>query len=391
MTKRLYLSRPSLICALGNGLESCAASLFADQRPAALRPHEGFLVDRSPWLGCIDPSQELPLLEDVPVQFRSRNNQLLAALIEPLRPVLEAALNRYGPDRVAIVIGTSTSGIAESERALLSPSPDYHYAKQEMAQPAQFLQHYLGTRGPAYVVSTACASSAMAIAAGSRLIRCGFADVALVGGADTLCRFTVAGFAALESLSSGLSMPFSRSRDGINIGEGGALFLLGPDEGPVLLAGYGESSDAYHMSAPDPSGCGALAAMKGAILDASLALDQIDYINLHGTGTPLNDQMEAIAITRLGAASVPCSSTKPLTGHALGAAGAIEAAICWLVLADNPGRYLPPHWYDGGYDPDLPPLALVEPRGQCARPPRHVLSNSFAFGGSNVCLALSAA
>jgi len=213
----------------------------------------------------------------------------------------------------------------------------------------------------------------------------------VAGGADSMCRFTVAGFSALESVSAQRCNPFSRNRSGINIGEGAALFLLTREPGPVSLAGWGESSDAHHMSAPDPQARGAIDALQQALQRAGWAPQDVDYVNLHGTATPHNDAMESVAIAQVLGSAVPASSTKPLTGHTLGASGGIEAALCWLLLADNEQARLPPHWWDGQADEGLPPLALVAPGDRLPQPPRRVLSSSFAFGGSNAVLALARA
>jgi 3-oxoacyl-[acyl-carrier-protein] synthase-1 len=178
----------------------------------------------------------------------------------------------------------------------------------------------------------------------------------------------------------------SANRHGINIGEGAALFLMGRDEGPVRLAGWGESADAHHMSAPEPSGRGAAEAMQRALARAGIAPHQIDYVNLHGTATEQNDAMESLAVERVLGRAVAVSSTKPLTGHALAGAGAIEAAFAWHTLVDNPTGRLPVHWWDGVVDAALPALSPVAPGMSLGRPVRHVLSNSFAFGGSNASL-----
>ena len=183
--------------------------------------------------------------------------------------------------------------------------------------------------------------------------------------------------------------PFSRNRAGINIGEGAALFVMSREPGAVRLSGWGETSDAHHLSAPDPEATGAIAAITQALARARLAPTQVDYVNLHGTATRQNDAMESRAVEAVFGAAVAASATKPLTGHTLGAAGAIEAALCWLTLARNPGQRLPPHWWDGQLDPELPALALVAPGAVAARAPRHLVSHSFAFGGSNAVLAFS--
>jgi 3-oxoacyl-[acyl-carrier-protein] synthase-1 len=220
-------------------------------------------------------------------------------------------------------------------------------------------------------------------------LRAGLCDAVITGGMDSICSFTVAGFASLEAVDAQRCNPMSRNRAGINIGEGGALFLMTREPGPVELSGWGESSDAHHISAPAPDGRGALQAMREALERAGLEPCDIDYVNMHGTATPQNDAMESLALATLFGQGTPVSSTKPLTGHTLGGAGALEAALCWLLLCDNPKGHLPVHWWDHQVDPDLPLLNLVQPGTSLGRPVQHILSNSFAFGGSNASLVLS--
>jgi 3-oxoacyl-[acyl-carrier-protein] synthase-1 len=217
----------------------------------------------------------------------------------------------------------------------------------------------------------------------------GACEAVIAGGVDTLCAFTVAGFCALESVSDTPCNPFSRNRNGINLGEGAALFLMSREPATVALRGWGESSDGYHISAPDPRGSGARLAMERALRRAGIAAAEIDYVNLHGTATLQNDAMEAKVISELFGEDVSVSSTKPFTGHALGAAGAIEAGLCWLAMQDdNPRGKLPPHLWDGIRDPELPVLNVAEPGASLGRSLRRALSNSFAFGGANATLVL---
>jgi 3-oxoacyl-[acyl-carrier-protein] synthase I len=218
----------------------------------------------------------------------------------------------------------------------------------------------------------------------------GLCDAVLCGGVDTLCRLAINGFHALEAVDLQRCDPFSKHRRGINIGEAAALFLMTRDAGPVQLLGAGASSDAYHMSSPDPEGTGAQKAMRDALRSAGLEAVQIDYINLHGTATEHNDSMESLAVAATFEHAVPCSSTKSLTGHTLAAAGALEAAFCWLSLADpRPERRLPPHRWDGEADPALPALNLVQSGAHLpAGGRRYLMSNSFAFGGNNTALIL---
>jgi len=384
-----FLSELGLVCALGASRDAVRAALFAP-RPSGVEPSDFFSPDRRLALGQV--TQPTPPLETLPLVHRSRNNALLAVALAQIRGAVDAALARFGPHRVGIVIGTSTSGIGEAElavRALIlegALSRSFQYAQQELGSPARFLASVLGVRGPTAVISTACSSSAKALASAGRWLEGGLVDAVLVGGADSLCRFTIAGFSALDSVSAERCNPLSRNRKGINLGEAAALFLLTRDEGPVRLAGWGESSDAHHLSAPDPTGRGAIDAMRLALARAGLAPADIGYVNLHGTATPQNDAMEARAVDAVLGRGAEVSSTKPLTGHTLGAAGALEAALCWLTLTDALDR-LPPHWFDGEPDPALPPLPLVAPGGR--RRVDAALSNSFAFGGSNASLALA--
>ena len=389
-----YLNACGIICALGDGREQVKARLYAGQTGVGMT-------------GEWSPGRELPLgrvlsplpsLAHVPAPQRSRNNALALAALAQIRPAVDAAIARHGAARVGVVIGTSTSGIGETEHAVrhycangVLP-PDFVYDRQEMGSPAVMLAYELGVSGPAYVHSSACSSSAKAMASAARLIKMGLCDAVVTGGVDSLCTFTVAGFASLESVSAALCNPMSANRRGINIGEGAALFLMSAEaDAPdaVALLGWGESSDGHHMSAPDPAGVGATLAITQALARAGLAATSVDYVNMHGTATPQNDAMESRVIEALFGLETPVSSTKPLTGHTLGAAAAIEAALCWLAMRDdNPQGTLPPHLWDGAADPALPALNLVPPGATLGRPLRYALSTSFAFGGSNAALLL---
>ncbi|KUM03219.1 beta-ketoacyl-ACP synthase [Chromobacterium subtsugae] len=394
MTNAVYLNHLGALCSAGRGHAALREALFAP--PAPIRRPGLALPDGRVWPSA-PYQQALPDVDWLPLPLRSRNNALLLAALEDIRAEVDAAIARFGPDRVGVVLGTSTSGIGESEAAFAALRRDgrfpagFHPLQQELGSPAALLRHALGIGGPALVISTACSSGAKALASAARLLRSGQCDAVIAGGADSLCQFTVAGFAALDSVSATGCNPFSRNRDGIHIGEAAALFLMSRERGPVRLAGWGESADAHHISAPDPSGRGAAAAMRQALERAGLAPADIDYINLHGTATQQNDAMESLAVSQLFGATVPASSTKGLTGHTLGAAGALEAAFAWLTLHGNPAARLPVHVWDGAPDAALRPLNLVRPGQAAATPPRRALSNSFAFGGSNACLILEAA
>jgi len=389
----VYLNDIGALCALGGNLADIRARLFSTEPTEGVAPSDRYTPGQFLHLGCVD--EPLPSLARAPLRLRSRNNALAAAALLQIRPAVDDAIARFGPHRVAVVLGTSTSGVEEGEQAarhhcLSGTFPDsYDYAQQEMVSPALFVATELGICGPTYVVSTACSSGAKALASGARLLRAGLADAVVAGGVDALCSFTIAGFSALEAVSEHRCNPFSRNRKGINLGEGAALFLMSRQEALIRLAGWGETSDAYHMSAPDPTARGAVSAMRMALDKAGVAAHAVDYVNLHGTATWHNDIMESAAVAEVLGCDVAVSSSKPLTGHALAAAGAIEAALASITLVDNPCGRLPPHWWDGEADPALSPLHLTSPSETLGRPPRYVLSNSFAFGGSNAALLLA--
>jgi 3-oxoacyl-[acyl-carrier-protein] synthase-1 len=303
-----------------------------------------------------------------------------------VREPMERAIARWGADRVGIVLGTSTGGLERTEEAFLGwlttgvlPS-DYDYEHQHnFAAFGDLLAEQVGARGPAYVISTACSSSGKVAASAARLMRAGVVDAVLVGGIDSLTRMTLQGFHSLGILSSTACRPFALGRDGINIGEGAAFVLLEREvDAPVHLLGVGESADAYRMSSPEPSGRGARESMERALAHAGLGVDAIDHINAHGTATQLNDSAEALAIEALFGDHVPVSSTKGYTGHLLGAAGGTE--MVFAIHAVTSGR-LPATL---GCDPLDPELRIQVQREAATGRYRRVLSNSFAFGGSNV-------
>lgn len=377
----MYISAFGMVNALGNNLAQIATQLTQGSAPGMQR-REGWLQQgKACWLGEVQGA-----LPPIPAELsvhNTRNNQLLLAALVQMRPAVDAAIAHYGRDRVAIVLGTSTSGVDEGDRQVSHGVAAYDYRMQELGDPSRFLSHYLELDGPAYTLSTACSSSARALISGQRLIEAGLADVALVGGADSLSRMPINGFASLDALSERRCAPFSAERDGISIGEAAALLLLTREPQPLALLGSGESSDAWHMSAPHPEGVGAERAMVMAMQQAGLQPHDIGYINLHGTATPLNDQVEAGVIHRLFGDSVPCSSTKHLTGHTLGAAGATEAALAALIVQQN--LPLPAQDFTATtQDSTLPACGLLTSPQWLARP--IIASNSFAFGGNNTCL-----
>ncbi len=391
-----YLNALGVICAFGSGKAEVASRLFAGDA-SGMQVHPQPVAGRRLPVGAVRCA--LPALPDDDPRHATRNNQLLLAAVLEIESDVRKAIARYGQSRVGVVLGTSTTGIQEASQGIagllregLFP-PGYHYAHQELAAPASFLGEWLQLAGPCYSISTACTSSARALLSAKRLLDAGLCDAVVCGGVDSLSDLTLQGFSALEATSETLCNPFSRNRNGINIGEAAVLFLMTRDtygEADIALLGGGASSDAHHISAPDPEGHGALSAMRQALARANCTPEQIAYLNLHGTATPHNDAMESAAVAALFPHGVACSSSKPLTGHTLGAAGALEAAFCWLSLSPlNPDQQLPPHRWDGEPDPALPALLLVA-AGTRMNPtrPRRMMSNSFAFGGNNISLIL---
>ncbi len=320
----------------------------------------------------------------------TRNNQLAYLAYEQIRTNVEMLIKQYGATRLAVVIGTSTSGIFEGELACrqheeLGEFPaTFEYKQQEMIAPAHFIADLCHAKGPVYSISTACSSSGKALTSAKALIESGVADIVIAGGVDSLAQLTVNGFKALESISSGRCQPFCQARDGINIGEAAALFVVSKDchRGDIQLLGTGESSDAYHISSPLPDGSGAAQAMLYALGEAGVSGQQIDYVNLHGTATIKNDEMEAKAMFDVCGPEVFCGSTKAMTGHTLGAAGALEVGLCWLLLSHhNVDSFIPANVCQSSFDPLFNTIKLST--GQTIDNINYCMSNSFAFGGNN--------
>lgn len=383
MVASAYIEDFAIACALGVGKREVGDRLASSDPPRLART--ATLIDgRDTVVGRM-------AIETANPRGRSRTNELTARLIDDLRPVIDAAIGRHGADRVALVLGTSTTGIGEAgedlkARLATGEWPEgFRFSRQELGDTAAFARTYAGVGGPGYVVSTACTSGGKAMATAARLLETGLADAVICGGVDTLCDLTLNGFAALESIAPSLCNPMSVNRRGINIGEGGALFLMSRKPGPWRLEGFGESSDAHHASAPDPSAAGAEIAVRKALAASGANPADVGFVHLHGTATRLNDQMEAVLVERLFGLDMPCASTKPLTGHTLGAAGAVQAGLS--LLAMERGVY-PPHVWDGMRDPDLAPIRLAAPGERPAGGLDRMLSLSFAFGGNNIALML---
>jgi 3-oxoacyl-[acyl-carrier-protein] synthase-1 len=382
--------------ALGRGVAPSLAALRRGR--SGLRPCDFDGADIATWIGRVEGIEDEPITGDL-AGYDCRNNRLarLGLLADDFASAVAAAVARYGAERIGVLVGTSTSGIGETERAYAERDPvtgelpeDFNYrCTQNVFSAADFTRRFLGLEGPAVAISTACSSSAKAFASAARYIRAGLCDACVVGGVDSLCLTTLYGFRALELTSPEPCRPWDAGRTGLSLGEAAGFALLeraeaadsaADDGGGLALLGYGESSDAYHMTAAHPEGRGAIRAIGEALARAGRTADQVDYVNLHGTATPLNDAAEDKAVTAVFGTTTPCSSTKGWTGHTLGAAGITEAAFSLLCLRQG---FLPPSLNTRTVDPGLNAAILREERVQ---PVRTVASNSFGFGGTNCTL-----
>lgn len=391
--RTLRLTSFTLTSALGHGLVPTLAALRA-QRSGLTQKHWE-TVDIDTCIGEVPGLDAFAVREDLR-NYDCRNNRLaqLAMEADGFAQAVRDAIARHGKRRVAVFLGTSTSGILSTEIAYrhrdaegrLPASHDYSHTHNSYSV-ADFVRHYFDLQGPAFVVSTACSSSAKVFGSAQRMIQAGLIDAAIVGGVDSLCLTTLYGFNSLQLVSRNACKPFDANRDGISIGEAAAFALVEDgataQPGDIVVSGVGESSDAYHMSSPHPEGLGASLAMQAALEMAGLKPQDIDYINLHGTSTPSNDAAEDKGVFSVFGTATPCSSTKGHTGHTLGAAGAAEAIICALALLHD---FAPGGVNTQEIDPALQCRYLLD---NLEKPMRHALSNSFGFGGSNCSLILS--
>ncbi len=393
----LAITHHTLVTALGHGRQATFEALRDGRTGLARRGFE--TADIGSWLGVVDGLDDIDWREDL-AAFDCRNNRLaeLALRSDGFADAVRAASARWGAARVGVFLGTSTSGILQTEVAYRHRDAEtgalpesLHYGEtHNTASVARYVRAALGVTGPACVVSTACSSSAKVYAAAERLIRLGLIDAAVVGGVDSLCMTTLYGFKALELTSGEICRPWDATRAGLSIGEAAAFALLEREGGDAparamgWLLGAGESSDGHHMSSPHPEGAGAALAMRAALAEAGLRPDDVDYLNLHGTGTPGNDAAEDQAVCAVFGSQLPCSSTKGYTGHTLGAAGGVEASIALIALEHG---LAPPSLNLQQQDPALHAGLMREP---LHKPLKVVASNSFGFGGSNASLVFGA-
>ncbi|MEP6547057.1 MAG: beta-ketoacyl-[acyl-carrier-protein] synthase family protein [Gammaproteobacteria bacterium] len=390
--KPLLLKQFTASSCIGTGLAATLMSLSGQH--SGLRRCAFETVDIDTHVGEVPGVDAVRLPENL-YRFECRNNRLaeLALQQDGFFQAVERAAERWGRRRVGVFLGTSTAGILQTELAYRARDPlsgalpsNFEYGTTHNSfSVADYIRQRCRLEGPAVAISCACASSAKAFGSARRMIEAGLIDAALVGGVDSLCLTTLYGFHSLQLTSPAPCRPFDVARDGISIGESAAFALLerasdNTDADSVLLLGIGESSDAYHMSAPHPEGLGARRAMQAALHAAGLEPGDIDYINLHGTGTPSNDRSESQAVTSLFGPTTPCSSTKGATGHTLGAAGALEAVISALALQNG---LMPGGVQTSTIDPTLMAHYIKDNR---RAPITRVLSNSFGFGGTNCSL-----
>jgi len=383
----------TLASAAGAGLGPTRSALAAGR--SGLRRNDFEHCDLDTFIGRVDGVEDCRLSGTL-ADFDCRNNRLALLALEQdgFIDAIGQLKGRITPDRIACVIGTSTAGIGATESAYRDLGERARFSERyrlpRVHTPhtsSAFTAEVLGLEGPVLTVSTACSSSAKVFANAARLIDCGLADAAIVGGVDSLCLSVLYGFHSLELVSSRPCRPFDRARDGLNLGEAAGFAILEkrPDRSHGRLLGWGESSDAHHMASPHPEGEGAAAAMRGALERAGIQPEQVGYINCHGTATPLNDRVEASAIRSVFSTPPPAASTKGWTGHTLGAAGIVEAVFSLLALEDE---WLPAGLNLTDAEDEWLDFVLAAPRRERVDV---VLSNSFGFGGSNCGLLLGRA
>jgi 3-oxoacyl-[acyl-carrier-protein] synthase-1 len=385
-----------LVCAAGVGLPAVRAALALQQ--TGLKPNDFPECTLDTYIGRVTALDGY-VWPEADKDWESRNNALIELALQQgsLLASLARVRDKVGAARIGLVMGSSTSSIDRAEAAYRVQRDKGEVADEYLRlkvlnphAPAFYTAHRTGITGPSVTLSTACSSSAKVFATAARWLNTGVVDAVLVGGADSLCLTVLYGFHSLQLVANKLCSPFDQFRDGINLGEGAGFALLtredlAPEGTEIVLSGYGESSDAHHMSHPHPEGEGARLAMQQALAMAKLQPEQIDYVNLHGTSSRVNDLVEGNLMAQVFPTSTPMSSTKGWTGHTLGAAGIVEAIIAMDTFRTG---LLPGNLHCKNADPEI---ALQLSEANRAASPRHVMSNSFGFGGNNASLIFSRA
>ena len=395
---KIYLSRPGIFSAAGKNAQDFWVSLINGDQ-SGIKRYKTFSGSTF-FAARIDESG----LQPSSGRFDMKIIRIEEAALRQIENLIKKAKEKYGEKRIAVCIGSCDNGtefsLAGHKKYFENGAftQDYSIEMQGADYVSTFISEKYSVSGPVCTFSTACSSSAGAIIKAAELIKSGICDAAVAGGIDIASDTTLDGFASLEAISEKITNPFSKNRSGITLGDGAAFFVLSKepldDSFPAItLLGYGESCDAHHMTSPDPSGAGAKKAIEKALKNAKITPNEVDYVNLHGTGTKFNDSMEAIATNAVfGSRKVPCSTTKPITGHTLGAAGALELAVCQLAITENRGKTapaLPPQIWDGVFGEEMPKLNFISKNSKLDKHGIKIcLSNSFAFGGANACLVI---
>ena len=391
----IYISKPGIMCAAGNSLEELWNSVITKNQSGIKKvkacDNQDFYAARI----------ENSLLKPSSARYDMRIMQIEELALSQIADDIETAKKRFGKDRIAVCIGSCDNGtefsVAGHKQYFETDQfpKDYNIEIQGADYVSTFIAEKYDISGPVNTFSTACSSSAGATIKAAELIMSDLVDAAIVGGVDIASNTVLLGFNALEAVSPEITNPFSKNRCGITLGEAGVFYILSkeplnPNQKKVELLGWGESADAYHMTSPDPTGEGAKKAMENALKSAQISIDDVDYVNLHGTGTKFNDIMEAKAVDAVfGDYKVPVSTTKPITGHTLGAAASLELAICYSAINDVK---LPVQVWDNQKDDEIPELNFVDEGtdfSKSTKPTKICLSNSFAFGGANACLVIA--
>lgn len=380
-----------MISPIGNNCQEVSDNLFSGV--TGLEKYT-FSKDKSTYVGNVDYPLNNIILD---FEYSSRTAKMLIAASEQIKDDVNDAISRYGSHRIGVIVGSSTAGMDQGESAAKyymkhhEWPTDYHYSQQKMGSLAYVLSDHFSLSSIAYTISTACTSSAKIFIMAAHLLKANICDAVILGGSDCLCNLTLEGFDSLNLLSDEKSLPFSKNRKGINIGEGAAVILISRKESQVRLVGVGDSVDAYHISSPAPDGRGLKVAIEKSLNNGNITSNDINYINLHGTGSFLNDIAESNAVHHFFASDTQCSSTKSLTGHMLGASGIVEISFLWLTLVEkfNENRLLPPHIWDNAVDNDLQPLRLVAKKEKnICKNINYMMSINLAFGSDNTAVIL---
>lgn len=378
----IYINTYDGICSLGSNKDEIMQNIF-NCKPSATKSQ---IQSKEFMVGKIENLQDFS--KDIKEIYKTRTNLILHHLLLNMQESINELFAKFSKDRIAVIIGTTTTGVEENYQSMHTVESNIFFARNSLSNPSDFIKDFLGLNSLAFGVSCACTSGAKVFIEAARLLNANLCDAVICGGVDSLNTLTIYGFDSLEILSQNNALPFSSSREGINISEGAALFILSKDIANIKLKGFCANNDAFHITKPNENFTAQKDAIMSALKMANLNSSDIDYINLHGTGTNANDKMESNLINDIFT-NTPCSSTKGLMGHTLGAAGALEALICASIIQNslqNNQSQLPPHYYDGNYDKELPKINLT--RLNINSKIQNCLSISFAFGGDNSAIIL---